>query len=756
MQGAIVSDKKTSLRWSPKIAKKLLGFLSLWLLFLTITLILYGHTSIYFWKNTIPVSGDGLLIVFLIDQLLEVTWPDFLTGNVVIEDLGWPGKSELFLFPIGNMLDMSIIKVLGNFLFAEQTNQLFVTYVMLRFPSTALITYYCLKTFQFGKLDRLMVTLLFTYSPFMLTRAEGHFVLASTWTIPIFATCFFQLSRLSISKKTRNFAFLGLFIVGLNNLYIAIFSILIMFIVIFWRVLDDILNAFNIPATLMRNRRALVGIIACMSALVLQVGPNLLHQANTTITYSLGKRGPIEGYIYAGDLLTLFSDLGRMVFSVVGRPDLKAFLESRITWEASQFGVLGSLMLLAILIVPVRHIWRRRGINFSDVESQTLFLYGILSVTLFLYLRNPFTSFFTAYIGGIRAWGRVIPIIYFVVLVLLVHLLRQQKGLKLASAVLVVLPLTWIQLHQFRESRPPAIQLTSQNKVSDKTLIETFSSNELNLIRSRECPVAVLPVHPFPEFDYPEDNASDYWQLRFPLLLQNESKWSVGALKNSSSYRYWQFLQSEVPPFQRASIYTQVKYSVNLNPCLIVIDKSALSNTERDKLNNELENSHLAFKKLFSNFNCLSNNQEFLIIRVNDCDTRSKAKSVNIYGYIASRIRGQNFLWQNLTSGSAGFKGMFQMFPSENSQKFKLIPLKGEKASFRALVKAEGLVYPNSLSLCVEQNDIKSCSSLVPLKSNIFVADFKMQLSQETTLDFSVIDHERHHGQIGLILVTNT
>ena len=370
-----------------------LGFqaISVFLASFILTIYWYRESWSGFWRNEIPAAGDGLLNLHLLQQIIDSSWGNFLLGNLSSDSFGWPGSANYAYFPLGNLLDMTIIKVFGQIFTDFNTNQIFHTFVVIRIPIIAVITFLCSSLFLKSNLLRVAISLTFTFTPFTLVRSEGHFVLGSTWSIPLFFAAIAIMQKYSNKRRVLG-SYLLLLCVGLNNFYFAVFALIILTVIMLISIPrsstlnqngehEPILYAFQA-----RTLRYLGGLVSLSTGLTLQLLPIVFKQRNLDYYYKLSDRSWVEGYIYGGSFESLFSDLVRLVIDLIDRPDILAFFNTTFSWEASHIGLIPGIFLIFLLIVAALHYLFIKPSFFNRLEHIEKILFVSLIVSLFLYM----------------------------------------------------------------------------------------------------------------------------------------------------------------------------------------------------------------------------------------------------------------------------------------------------------------------------------------------------------------------------------
>jgi hypothetical protein len=626
---------------------------------------------------------------------------------------------------MGNLIDFSVLKVMNQLMPSLSENQLLHIFVILRFPLISICTYYLLsKTINTGKFA-FLGSLLFSFIPFNYIRAEGHFVLGSTWTIPLgLAAIYFLWSYLirdDLSfKKTWTSIFL-LLICGLNNFYYGFFIALLglvyysIFIVRMFKGKDK--NGLKISAA--KIIYGTLFFIPSLVGLLIQILPTLYSRNSIQFLYNASTRSPIEPIAYSGSFESLFFETSRTLLSWLERNDLIAYLQTRISWEGTQSGTLVSSSLYLLIMSFCFSLFI---MNKPPLSSENLRFWNIgLIVSILLYLPSPLNYAISLLINPLRAWGRLIPIIsLFTLCILIYHLSRAKRKSFLVSAICLILLLTSQDFILFRNHRPPARilnQIEETNRNNLNLLTEAFTNKE-------NCGILQLPSYPFPEFDVPYDEAIDYAYLELPLSSDRKLYWSSGAVKGTRSSYWLENLQSQVPPFNRIDIRTQLIYGVQSRPCQVIIDKSMLSSDDVDSLER-------IFRKLYEGrlASCLflpKGQSRYLFINTSELSCLKLIESefapfeIRLANFFYTEWTGQGLMWRNTTPGGSNFQQFVQWFPSSVAeQDFEIYRPKSHRALVSNVMRVIAILNNNSDSvieakICAEgknRNQASTCIS---------------------------------------------
>jgi len=465
----------------------------------------------------------------------------------------------------------------------------------------------------------------------------------------------------------------------------------------------------------------LVFAIFCGGFLI-QILPLLLKSFSNIKLTTLGDRSPIEAIIYAGTPESLFYDLHAYLLKILGRPDLTAFLQTRISWEGSQVGAFSGLILIALLayivfsgLSRIVHVQSSSPKVSQKLTPETAFISLILGTSLLLYFVSPLNFSISRILPQIRAWGRlsvVISLLTILLFALFASKVSINRNIKFALLILfIVIPAT--EVNQFHGNRPTSAALNAASLVDNASATQTV--NQMRLIYSKRCPISLLPVYPFPEFDRPDDSNIDYGLVRLPLSDDSYFKWSHAGIKSSKNFSSWQPLVSEFPPFARVGIKFQIDYSHALGACGVVIDRSYLTSSEKAELSTILESKSYSCKQdLISEK--IENSFRYVTINFHGekCSPNLDETIVNF----AKSNADESFLWRIDQGGSTYFLERWQMFGAKAPISLRLNignQESGGKLEFVfRFTGNESLLKNREFSICLISNELefKQCKKM--------------------------------------------
>jgi hypothetical protein len=407
----------------------------------------------------------------------------------------------------------------------------------------------------------------------------------------------------------------------------------------------------------------------------LQIAPTLLRGISISKLTGLADRSITESVIYSGTPESLFFDFYSLGLRILNRPDLIAYLQTRISWESSQVGALSGAILIALLILflgfglsKLLLIQQIRNSYSIRKDNSMVFVLIMLSTSLLLYFVSPINFTISRILPQIRAWGRLSVLISLISLMLLGLVLSRLKksNFTIYSLVSIITIVPILEYNQFRVSRPLSIDLNNANILQNKEIKLTLLDLKSNY--NKNCPLVNLPLYPFPEFDRADDKNIDYGQLQLSILDEGYFRWSYGGIKATENFRIWQPLVSEFPPFARVSIAEQIAYGSLVNACGALIDRSYLTEGENLDLQALLKDPSICVSELDGPL--IENQARYVTVKYRDVNCR--LNSSQELKELALDSFGKTFVWRVDQSSEFGFEDSYQMFPSSTSINIRL------------------------------------------------------------------------------------
>lgn len=645
----------------------------------TASLLIFKESFRGLFVHKIPLAGDGLLTGLYIQAVEKSSYFSLFSQNVKSNRFGWPGQLDFSSYPVGNTQEMFAIKIFMDITGITDPSQIIHIFSISKALPIAIATFILARTLGINRVISFGIGLLFSLNTFNLVRAEGHFFLALTWSLPLglaaILIAFKQVHKGLPQSRRHIGATISLVLLSfLSGYYYSFFLIIfsltsIIFLAIFINLnLESQIITTRIKASVRTLFLPLLTAFLFILGLFIQTFPVLSKGKLILSLTGVADRSSVESIIYAGTPESLLFDLYSFGLRILKRPDLVAYLQSRISWEGSQVGVLSGLILVALLTFTLAlGLFRLLGVstiaftNRIQLETSTVFVSLMLTTTLLLYFVSPINFAVSRVLPQIRAWGRLSVVISLLTLLLLGIIVSRFKKtdspIWFIATLIFLIPLA--EVNQFHINRPPSAALNTSNLTERLDLQTTLK--DLKSKFPKDCGVVNLPIYPFPEFDRPDDQNIDYGQLQLPILDDGYFRWSYAGIKATQNFARWQPLVSEFPPFSRAGIVSQIEYAYAVGACGSLIDKTYLNDSEI-----------LDLGKLSVN-GCTSE------LRGTRLENRSRYVSVSYLGdlcqlnispsikKLASDSASEKMIWRIDQSSTLGFQDVWQIFPHTSS-----------------------------------------------------------------------------------------
>ena len=655
---------------------------------------IFKETPRGLFTNKIPLAGDGLLTGLYIKVVDQSSYFALLLQNISSSQFGWPQKLDFTSYPVGNTQEMFGIKMFMDLTGINDPSQIIHIFSILKAAPIAVAVYILARVLGMNRILSFAVGFAFSLNTFNLVRAEGHFFLALTWSLPLgLAAIYVAFKQVYSSEKLCQKKVLAITILGglsfMSGYYYSFFLIIfastsLLFLAIF-------VNLSSSDQTILErvkksSRQLLLPIYSLLifvMGLLFQTLPILFRHRSISSLTGLADRSPVEAIVYAGTPESLLFDFYSFGLRAIKRPDLVAYLQSRISWEGSQVGALsGAILILVLVFVLGKGLLKLLCIRIQplsdrfQLDSSWVFIILILSTTLLFYFVSPINFGVSRILPQIRAWGRLsvaISLLTLLLLGLVISRIKRSELVTFNKYNLTILPMAILlifipvsEANQFGMNRPPSIALndarTSQFKDFQLVL------NELKAIHSRNCSIVNLPIYPFPEFDRADDQNIDYGQLQIPIMDQSYFRWSYAGIKGTENFAAWQFLISEFPPFARANLEEQVDFAQFLGACGVLIDRTYLNESENLSLGLILKNRATCIYELSGPRSGTSSR----FVSINLQETVCKLRPLPGSQSFVDNSTTKKFVWRIDQSTELGFNGLYQVFPTSSRINLRL------------------------------------------------------------------------------------
>jgi len=737
----------TQMRLS-KIFKEAAYYLIVGLLSLVLSFWAFKENLKGLFHNAIPLAGDGNLIGLFIKSSNEASIQNLLQSKVTNSSVGWPGLLDFSTFPVGQLGDSILIRFFSSL--TNQTDPAVLMHsisILKAFPiSIAALLF--LRTLKSPRLISAIIAVTYSISSYNLIRAEGHFFLGLTWSIPLGLTALFIAFRYSksldsdLSIRQKRLTYLKIVTllvpVALSAFYYVIFLILLTsFFIAASIILEFSPNLSNTRVKSLRDNlrfsiKKANGFFVIQLVSFFGIIAQLFWNFRTEIGFTLSgvaDRSPIESVIYGGTFEGFFFDAGKLFLNFLDRPDLVNFFASRISWEGSQVGAISGIaaylfLLLAVLGVMFKTFNSKREIawlkDFAPSVEFRFLQYTLISA-LALYLISPLNFGISRVIPEVRAWGRLSVFLTLLIAALIGVMFssfatKKFLGLFVALAMFLV-PVS--EVYYFRNYRPSSADLAASAVQTKELRLKTLAN--LKSDYSKNCALFQAPLYPFPEYDRPDDNNIDYAQLDLPLVDDGYFKWSAPVIKGTKNAAVFHPLASLQPPFNRADLQFQIESAAVLGFCGVIVDRSLLNSTEALDLKTLESSSNLGCAKELKGEEFQGQARFFSLKLIGStCELRASQSVVEFQKYsIASEL-----LWQIDQPYGLEYMNQWQLFPSNSPIGLRLVKFKNSKGHDLIFnIKISPLEMnkrPDSLSVCVRKDgsSVDDCESFALDKEN--------------------------------------
>ncbi len=666
--------------------KDFLSAIALAFVALLFSLWIFKETPRGLFINKIPLAGDGLLTGLYMKVVEQSSYINLFFQNISSNQFGWPNKLDFASYPVGNTQEMLGIKLFMDISGISDPSQIIHIFSILKASPIAISAYVLARVLGMNRVISFGLGLVYALNTFNLVRAEGHFFLALTWSLPLGLTAIYiGFKQVKSSQPISRNKVLAITLLGgfsfMSGYYYSIFLIIFAFISFLF--LAIYINHNSSDKTIYERAKNLIALLLLpiyvlsifVVGLLLQTLPILLRQGSISSLTGLADRSPVEAIIYAGTPESLLFDFYSFGLRALDRPDLVAYLQSRISWEGSQVGALSGAILISILILALSlgllkllNIHTETFKERFQLDSGSTFVILLLSTSLLLYFVSPLNYSVSRTLPQIRAWGRLSVVISLLAIMLLGLFLSHLRKSDLVAWPIIMLSvlIPFSEVKQFGMNRPPSIALS--NAATSQIQEFQIALNELKTIYARDCSLVNLPLYPFPEFDRPDDKNIDYGQLQLPIIDEGFFRWSHAGIKATENFATWQPLISEFPPFARAQIEDQVSYAEFLGACGVLIDRTFLTEDESFDLGVIIARQSNCISELSGL--TTEEGSRFVSINFNKakCESTPEPESGNLADYSPPK----GMVWRIDQSSDLSFRDLYQVFPATSSINLRL------------------------------------------------------------------------------------
>ena len=475
-------------------------------------------------------SGDALFVEAVTKNLAH-GW--YYTNAQLAAPLG----QQLYDFPIGNALNLGILKLLvialGNPIAAVNV------FFLLTFPLTALASFIVMRRVQVSRGVAAACSVLFALLPYHFQRGEAHAFLSAYYVVPLIAYLLlgvfgsyslFDSAGESVSRwrrlvTRRNLATFGVcLLLGASSPYYAFAAAILLVIA---AVIAGIAR-HSVREAL--KALALAGIV--VGTFAATAAPAIAYRIHHGPNEVAGKRSAFETELYGLKIADLVLPLDDHRLKPLAHMKEEYDSTSPVSSEGGQtLGFIGTFGLLALLgggfITVVRGSWRVGGAPFLHACAATV-------IVLLFATTAGFSSVFSYTVTPqLHAWNRLSVLVGFFSLLAVGFLLDRLRRRLRATAFALVFPVVLVVivtlgvLDQTSSAFVPPYKEIHRSFASDARFVQTID---------RRLPsgaaVYQLPYVPFPESGVPGPN--DYAGLK-EYLHSQDLRWSYGSMKGRAT-----------------------------------------------------------------------------------------------------------------------------------------------------------------------------------------------------------------------------
>jgi hypothetical protein len=486
------------------------------------------------WHSSLGIpyaySSDALFVEAVTKNLAH-GW--YYTNAQLAAPLG----QQLYDFPIGNALNLAILKLLvvaiGNPIVALNV------FFLLTFPLTALASYVVMRRVYVSRGVAGACSVLFALLPYHFRRGEAHAFLSAYYVVPliaylllgVFGSCYlFDRADESVGRwrrrlTRRNLVTFGVcLLIGASSPYYALAAAILLLIAA--AITGIARHSFREAV----KAAALAGIVVVTFAAT--AAPAISYRLHHGSNEVAGKRSAFETELYGLKITDLVLPLDAHRLKPLAHLKEKYDATSPVSSEGGQtLGFIGTFGLLALLgggfITVVRGSWRVGGAAFLHACAATV-------IVLLLATTAGFSSVFSYTVTPqLHAWNRLSVLVGFFSLLAVAFLLdrlrRRLRATSFSSAfpIVLVIVVTLGVLDQTSSAFVPPYKQIHSSFTSDARFVQTI---ERRLASGSA--IYELPYVPFPESGVPGPN--DYAGLKEYLHSKN-LRWSYGAMKGRPS-----------------------------------------------------------------------------------------------------------------------------------------------------------------------------------------------------------------------------
>ena len=453
-------------------------------------------------------SGDGTLNLMLIKSVMERGW--FYENP----RLGAPEGQQLYDYPVlsGDTLHVLFFWIAG--LFTDDPSLVMNVFFVLTFPVTAVVTYLVLRRLAVGPEVAVVISLLYTLTPYHFMRGEVHLFLAAYYVVPIGAYLALSVldGRARLGLATAGLA--ALVAVASGSFYYSAFTVLLVAVAAILRFLAARDRRAFLPAAFV------VGVILAVS--LVQLAPTIVYRAKHGTNEEVAKRYWFESENYSLRLTQLLLPVdGHRIDALASRKAEYAQQIPQNEGAAATLGLIASvgfLWLLAVALLAVVGAW-------PEVISRYRGLAALTLVAVLVGTTGGLSTLLAVGWPQIRAWNRLSIFIAFFAL-LAVGLLLESLRPRLPALGFGALLAALLVLGSLDQTSPFFIPPHAGLEADYRADQSWYRSMERRL--AERAMLVNLPNEPFPE---PPLSFRPLYEPAKGYLHTSDLRWSWGAMR---------------------------------------------------------------------------------------------------------------------------------------------------------------------------------------------------------------------------------
>ena len=245
--------------------------------------------------------------------------------------------------------------------------------------------------------------------------------------------------------------------------------------------------------------------------------------------------------------------------------------------------------------------------------------------------------------------------------------------------------------------------------------------NNLETEFPKGCPITVIPLQPFPEFDRPDDGNIDY--ASFDLILAGNShfKWGNGAFKNTYENKFYENLYSQLPNFTRADLPFLLNYLNALGMCGAVLDRTLMTENETNSFESLLKSKSQFSSVCISDLGGEKYKNYSRFFSFNFLNSKCKFPNYSAALEFFKLNETNNLIWKNNTAYGVKYENGFQFFSKSSGINLVFVPsIDLLEVSFVILSSSKNNT--KNMIVCYEiENNKESCSQLQRVMDNEYI-----------------------------------